>query len=138
MAEDGARTELLRAARAILRPLVRLLIAHGITFPAFSRLAREVYIEVGTRHFTLPFKRQTDSRVALVTGVTRKEIGQIRRGQAPPPSDAIDPGNTLAARVVWQWLAGAPYAAPDGTPYLLPYEAPRGAPSFAALVEAIG
>jgi hypothetical protein len=135
---DDTAPVLLRSARAILRPLVRQLIAHGITYPAFSRLVKEVYIEVGTRHFTLPFKRQTDSRVALVTGITRKEIGQIRRGQAPHRREAIHPGNTLAARVVWRWLAGSPYAAPDGTPYLLPYEARRGAPSFAALVETIG
>lgn len=133
-----ATRALLGAVRAILRPLVRQLIAHGVTYPAFSRLAKEVYIEVGTRHFTLPFKRQTDSRVALVTGITRKEIGQIRRGQAPPPSDAITLGNTLAARVVGRWLAGPPYAAEDGTPFGLAYEAPPGAPCFVGLVAEIG
>src|SRR5262245_18616879 len=74
---DAVRSALLQATRAVLRPLVRLLIAHGVTYPAFGRLAKEVYIDVGTRHFTLAFKKQTDSRVALVTGITRKEIGQI-------------------------------------------------------------
>src|SRR4029453_13269695 len=78
-ATDSAREALLRAAAAILRPLVRQLIAHGVTFPAFSRLAKEVYLDVGTRHFTLPFKKQSDSRVALVTGTPRKEIGHSRR-----------------------------------------------------------
>ena len=88
MVGSGPKQALLAAVRSILRPLVRQLIAYGITYPAFSRLVKEVYIEIGTRHFTLDFKKQTDSRVALVTGITRKEIGQIRRGQTPPPSDA--------------------------------------------------
>ena len=29
--------------------------------------------------FGLAFKRQTDSRIALVTGIPRKEIAQLRR-----------------------------------------------------------
>jgi hypothetical protein len=86
MQDDQDKQELIEALRAILQPLVRLLIANGVTFPAFSRIGKEVYIEVGTRDFSLSFKKQTDSRVALVTGITRKEIGQIRRGQVPRPA----------------------------------------------------
>jgi hypothetical protein len=122
MAEDGARTELFRAARAILRPLVRLLIAHGITFPAFSRLAREVYIEVGTKYFALPFKKQTDSRVALVTGVTRKEIGQIRRGQVLPMGDAAHFDYGVATRVIGRWVSERRYCDAAGAPRRLAYE----------------
>jgi hypothetical protein len=137
-ATDSAQRALLRAARAILRPLVRQLIAHGVTYPAFSRLIKEVYIDVGTSQFTLAFKKQTDSRVALVTGITRKEIGQIRRGQARRRSDAPEVENTLAARVVGRWLAGPPYAASDGTPRTLAYEAAAGPGSFTDLVGEVG
>ena len=137
-ASDSARRALLRAVRAILRPLVRQLIAQGVTYPAFSHLAKEVYIDVGTRHFTLSFKKQTDSRVALVTGITRKEIGQIRRGQARRPTDAMDLASTLAARVVGRWLAGPPYAAADGAPRMLPYERAANAAGFVDLVGEIG
>ena len=75
MVGSGPKQALLEAVRAILRPLVRQLIAYGITYPAFSRVVKEVYIEVGTRHFTLDFKKQTDSRVALVTGITSIQNG---------------------------------------------------------------
>lgn len=137
-ASAGGRQALLRAAAAILRPLVRQLIAYGVTYPAFSRLVKEVYIEVGTRHFTLPFKKQTDSRVALVTGITRKEIGQIRRGQARRPSESVALDDALAARAVSRWLAGAPYAASDGRPRTLAYEPSAGAASFTDLIAEIG
>jgi hypothetical protein len=138
MAEDGARTELLRAARAILRPLVRLLIAHGITFPAFSRLAREVYIEVGTKYFALPFKKQTDSRVALVTGVTRKEIGQIRRGQVLPMGDAAHFDYGVATRVIGRWVSERLYCDAAGEPRRLAYEGAASEASFVTLVDEVG
>jgi hypothetical protein len=134
---DEARTALLRAVRAILRPLVRQLIARGVTYPSLGRLLREVYIEVGTAHFTLPFKKQTDSRVALLTGITRKQIGQIRRGQARRRRPAVERDAGLAARVVGRWRSGPPYAASDGTPRLLRYESPGGA-SFVDLVAELG
>jgi len=133
---SGLKRVLLDAVRAILRPLVRQLIAHGITYPAFSRLVKEVYIEVGTRHFTLDFKKQTDSRVALITGITRKEIGQLRRGLTAPPA-AIADAHTLSARVVSRWLAGPPYTNAAGAAYELPYESTQSA-SFAALVGELG
>jgi hypothetical protein len=132
-----ARQAMLDAARAVLRPLVRLLIGRGVTYPAFSHLVKEVYIDVARRHFALPFKQQTDSRVALVTGITRKEIGQIRRGQAPPPAMRIALDHPLAARVAERWLAGPPYTAADGTPHLLAYESPQHL-SFVDLVAELG
>ncbi len=138
MAGDSARRELLRATRSILRPLVRQLIARGVTFPLFSRLAREVYIDVGTVHFTLPFKKQTDSRVALVTGITRKEIGQVRRGQTPLLRDAAQVDYDLATRVIGRWVSEVPYLSPDGSPLALPYEAPQETASFTGLVGGVG
>jgi len=57
MRNEQATDDLIEAVHAILRPLVRQLIAYGLTFPAFARIGKEVYIEVGTEHFALPFKR---------------------------------------------------------------------------------
>ena len=135
---ESAKRQLLRSVRAVLRPLVRQLITHGITFPTLSRLAKEVYIDVGTTHFTLPFKKQTDSRVALVTGISRKEIGQIRRGQLPPLSDTSQVDYDLATRVIGRWISGLPYVAADGAPLVLPYEASSDGPSFVGLVGRLG
>jgi len=136
--EEGTRGRLIGAVRAILRPLVRQLIAHGLTFPAFNRLAKEVYIEVATRDFALPFKKQTDSRVALVTGITRKEIGLLRRGQSKPLVETAHLDYGLASRVIGRWVAEKSYLSADGTPQSLRYEAPQGEVSFVALVDEIG
>lgn len=138
MEADGAKGELIRAVQEILRPLARQLISHGFTFPAFVRVAKEVYIDVATRHFALPFKRQTDSRVALVTGITRKEVGQIRRGQIMRPAQAAHLDYGLATRVVGRWVSERRYLDATGAPRPLPYEATRRGPSFTGLVAEIG
>ncbi len=135
---SGAKRALILAARSILQPLVRQMIAHGVTFPAFSRLAKEVYIEVGTRHFTLPFKKQTDSRVALVTGITRKEIGQIRRGRTRLFNESAELDYGLATRVIGRWIGEGRYLDPGGHPLELPYETGPETPSFVGLVGDIG
>ena len=138
MQDDPAKQELIEALRSILEPLVRLLIANGITFPAFSRVGKEVYIEVGTRDFSLPFKKQTDSRVALVTGITRKEIGQIRRGQVPRPASHENFSYGIATRVISRWVTERAYRDEAGEPLALAYDESGGSPSFVTLVAEIG
>lgn len=137
MDDDPAKGALIGAVRAILRPLVRQLIAYGVTFPAFGRVAKEIYIEVGTQHFALPFKKQTDSRVALVTGIARKEIGQLRRGQMPPPSEAQG-SQALAIKVVRRWRSDARYLDGERDPRELAYEHGTAGVSFSGLVDEVG
>ena len=68
----------------LLRPLVRLLIRSGITFPVATELLRELYVNVAENDFGLPDKEQTDSRVSLLTGIHRKEVRRLRGAGAPP------------------------------------------------------
>jgi hypothetical protein len=138
MHDEAAQDALIEAIRSILRPLVRQCIAHGLTFPAFARIGKEVFIDVGTRYFALPFKRQTDSRVALVTGITRKEIGQIRRGQAPGRATAEQLDYGLATRVISHWVTEERYRGDGDDVAALPYEATPPAASFVGLVDEIG
>ena len=116
------KTQFVEAIRRLLRPMIRQLITYGVSYPAFNRLVREVYVEVAEQHFALPFKRQTDSRVALVTGINRKEIAQLRERIAIDDRP-LDVEDTAVTHVIGRWMAGPPYANRDGQPQRLPYEA---------------
>jgi hypothetical protein len=122
------------AIHHMLRPIVRHLIAQGITYPALTQMLKEVYVDVAERDFALPFKRQTDSRLALVTGLNRKEVSRLRRGPKVPRA-TVEVQDNLISRVIGRWMAGPPYATAEGVPLCLPYESerPRSA-SFARLV----
>jgi hypothetical protein len=118
----------------MLRPVVRHLITQGITHPALTQMLKEIYVHVAEAEFALPDKRQTASRLALITGLNRKEISRLRRLRKPlPPTVAVE-GN-LVTHVIGRWMAGPPYAAADGTPCRLPYESDKPeVASFARLV----
>lgn len=121
------------AVQRMMRPVVRQLITYGISYPAFSRVVRQLYFNVAEQEFTLPFKRQTDSRIALLTGINRKEIAELRRHkEKPTPIPEVE--DSLMTHVIGRWMA-PPYADTDGNPQRLPYEIddPQGV-SFAHLV----
>ena len=131
------KEQFITAIQRMMRPVVRQLIAYGVSYPAFSRIVKQVYLDVAEQDFALPFKQQTDSRLALVTGINRKEISQLRRRKSAPQTPEVE--DTLVTHVIGRWMAGPPYAEADGSPRRLPYECddPK-AGSFARLVRECG
>ncbi len=126
------------AISRLLRPIVRQLITHGISYSAFCQIAKHVYINVAEHEFALPFKRQTDSRLALMTGLNRKEIARLREHR-PFDEPAVEVEDTVTTHIIGRWMAGPPFADADGTPKRLAYESQRPkVPSFARLVRELG
>ena len=68
---------LLQALQKLLRPLIRLLLAQGVTFPMLASQLKAVYVQVAKEEFKLTDKRQTDSRISLLTGVHRKDVKRL-------------------------------------------------------------
>ena len=65
---------LISALKRLLRPLVRLLIAKGVTLPAMIELLKDVYVGVAVHDLESGSKGPTDSRVSVMTGVHRKDV----------------------------------------------------------------
>jgi len=128
----------LAAIRHLLRPVVRQMIAFGVPYQSFDRIVRGLYVEVAERDFPLADKRQTDSRLSLITGLNRKEIANLR--QQSGSAEALPTGDDSAiTHVIGRWMAGPPYATPDGHARPLPYEpGTKRQPSFARLVQEAG
>ncbi|MGD0946583.1 MAG: DUF6502 family protein [Candidatus Binatia bacterium] len=134
MLQRALKEQFATAIDRMLRPVVRHLIAQGVSHPALTQMLKEIYVDVAEAEFALPDKRQTDSRLALITGLNRKDISRLRRLRRPSrPTVAVE--DNLVTHVIGRWMAGPPYAAADGTPYRLPYESDNpDAASFARLV----
>jgi hypothetical protein len=132
----SANADLVRALVRLLRPLVRLLLRRGVTFPAFTDLVREIYLDVA-RNDLLPEPRaRTDSRISLLTGIHRKEV---RRQRDRPAQQGVaeTPALSLSSLVIARWLASPPWIDAAGAPRPLPRTAAEGAPSFDALVGSV-
>lgn len=126
---------MLRALARLLRPLVRLAIGSGITYPVLADLLRDLYLDVAQNELLKNDKARTDSRVSLLTGVHRKEIRRQRVASAD--AAAVPEAVTLSSQILARWFAAPPFASPDGTPLPLPRSALAGEASFDALVAAV-
>src|SRR3954468_19206671 len=125
---------LTRALRHALRPLVKLMLARGMTFAYASELLKSLFVEVADRDFRLDGKVPTDSRVSLVSGVHRKEVSRLR-GLLETGEEIVPEVISLGAQVVAQWMGAAPYVDGAGRPRPLARFASEGAElSFEALV----
>jgi len=121
---------LFSAIRRLLRPLVRILLDRGVAFDRFADLAREVYVEVAENEFRLPGRKQTVSRVSVLTGLSRKEVVRVQERGAPLDDQEAVAYNR-AARVVTGWLHDHPMEGTATGTAPLPLEGPE---SFTALV----
>lgn len=115
----------------LLRPLVRILLQHGIPCDVLSAIARQVYVRVATEEFILPGKKQTTSRISILTGLTRKEVRRILTTPEVEDQEATDRYNR-AARVLAGWLRDKDFHNKAGAPVALLVEGKHA--SFAELV----
>lgn len=124
------------ALRRILRPLVRFLLTQGITYPYLAELLKSIYVEVADNDFRLQSKRQTDSRISLLTGVHRKDVKRLgiqkRTSLLPPPNVS------LGAQLVAKWVSDPAYLDANGHPIPLKRLAgEKDSKSFESLVASI-
>ena len=122
---------LIAALTVLLRPLVRILLRHGIPCDVLSTVARQLYVRVASEEFVLPGKRQTTSRVAILTGLSRKEVRRIMTTGDVDNQEATDRYNR-AARVITGWVRDKEFLDHAGQPLPLPVDGTDA--SFGTLV----
>lgn len=117
----------------LLGPLVRVLLRHGMSFNAFSDLAKQVYVEVGMREFGIPGKKQTVSRVSILSGLSRKEVQRLLGERAQPTGTDAQERYNRAARVIAGWVRDGDFTDASGDP--LPLSQGGTGASFSQLVK---
>jgi hypothetical protein len=127
------KDHLRRALSLMFKPLVRLLIAQGVTHAEFSETAKEIYVETALRHFEKD-GRVNRSRVAILTGLTRKEVKNVI--DRALSSEQTDKTYSRPARVLTGWYSDPLFQGPYGIPLELPYDSlEKKEPSFTDLVK---
>lgn len=125
--EAGNRLQeaLARAVLRVLHALVRVLLRHGMPLPAFVDLAKRAYVDIALREFGIPGRKASASRVALLTGMTRKEVQRLLDLPDDPGTSAGMQPNR-AARVVAGWVRDPLFHDASGNPRALELEGERG------------
>jgi hypothetical protein len=132
MARPKHSQALSAATLKLLRPLVRILLRNSVSHQTFAELAKQSYVDVANAEFGIEGKKQTVSRIAILTGLTRKEVQRLL--QRPPDSaTAIGEEYHRAARVITGWVRDPDFGDGKGHPFPLRVDGKRT--SFTELVK---
>lgn len=135
---DDPQSIVLSACRRLLRPVIRLLLRHGVMHRDFSEICKEIYVDIATSDYGLQGRPTNVSRTALLTGLDRKEVKRLRSqlaGRASEPS--YRRSQDRLSRVLSGWHQDLDFAE-DGRPRELRLTSGSGEPSFATLVQRYG
>lgn len=122
-----------RALEKLLRPVIRVLLHYQITYPQLIALLKRIYVDIAEKEMKIGDKRQSDSRIHLLTGVHRKDVKRLRADakESSPVPAAVSAGAELIAH----WMGNPAYLDETGKPLPLPLRSEKqNAPSFEHLV----
>ena len=123
---------LIRSLKTMLRPLVRILIRYGLSSSEFAELIKQLYVDVADNDYRITGKKQTISRIAVLTGLCRKEVQKIKNQLEQESIETSAPVNR-ANRVIMGWLKDEDFLDELNKPASLPIHGDIG--SFDALVK---
>ena len=132
---DSVKPGLLAAYAKLLRPLVRILLRHGVTYAEFSEVVKNSFVTVAAQEFRVPGKKMSKARIAIVTGLTRKEVQRL---SAVDQKDRFTLKTNLnrITRVLSGWHTDPEFTGPYGMPLEVRYDSdvPKDA-TFVRLVQ---
>ena len=132
----GPPQALTGAIEKILRPLVKLLLSFQFTYPQLIRMLKSIYVEMAEQEFKVEGRRQSDSRIHLLTGVHRKDVKRLREGTRR--ESRVPPQVSVGAQIIGQWLGMKECLDENGKPRPLPLKAAgTNEISFENLVEKV-
>jgi hypothetical protein len=105
----------------VLRPIARALLRGGVGYREFSEIAKKAFVDVATKDHGLRGRPTNISRVAVMTGLTRKEVRKIRQRQ-----EYIDEPNavkhTPISQILHRWHTDIEFLTQSGDPLTLEFE----------------
>lgn len=139
MENSFSKKQLLIAAamKRVLRPFIKLMLANDLSYTFAIDLLKTLFVDVADNEFMIDGKRQTDTRISLISGVHRKDVRRLR--EYSPEVDEVVPENiSLGSQLMALWNSDPKYLNKDGTPKALPRLASAGeTESFESLVRSV-
>jgi len=111
----GVNLRLLAAFRHLMVPLVRILIRNGIPFREFSEVVKGIYARVAADEASTPERSASMARVAIVTGLSRRELTRIF-GEPDRLRKALESNANALARLLQGWHSDPEFTGPYGFP----------------------
>lgn len=128
MIADKLRQAALSAFAVLMRPLARILLRCGVTWKEIAELTKVVYVDVATQEYGKRGRPANASRVAILTGLSRRDVKRARDRLAGASPDSLAPLAKInhASRVLSGWFQDPEFVDANGNPRLLEPIGERG------------
>ncbi len=133
--QEDQQKKVLDAFQLVLRPIVKILLRYGIGYNEFAETVKSAFVDVGSTEFGIRGRPTNISRVAVMTGLTRKEVRRLRT-KTDSGSKAITVRTTPITEIVTRWYSESEFIDRDGRPSVLPFTGDSA--SFSSLVKKFG
>ncbi len=120
----------LASLASVLAPLARLMLRCGVGCPEFVAVTKAVFVQVATDEYGIRGRPANASRVAAITGLSRKQVRRIK-DVGPVARWTPDMEATPTNVVLHYWHFDPEYSEEPGRPRWLPFD---GDSSFSTLV----
>jgi hypothetical protein len=133
--QDDFQRQVLDAFFVVLRPIAKILLRCGIGFREFSEVARAAFVDVASSDYGLRGRPTNISRVAVMTGLTRKEVRRLR-DKIQDGERSVVVKTTPLCEVLHRWHSEDEFLSDTGEPKALPFSGESG--TFSSLVKRYG
>ena len=133
--QDTIQRRILNALLVALRPLARALLRAGIGYREFAEISKTAFVDVATKDYGIRGRPTNISRVAVMTGLTRKEVRRLRtKSESGDETDISRP--MPMAVILHRWYTEHDFLDSSGKPKDLDFDDSED--SFSELVRRFG
>ena len=119
--QNDIQRQILGALLLVLRPLARAMLRAGIGYREFAEVSKTAFVDVAGKDYGLRGRPTNISRVAVMTGLTRKEVRRIR--DKDQDGDKVGLVKlTPMGQVMHRWYTEPEFSSRNGAPSVLRFD----------------
>lgn len=127
----------LSACRQLMEPIIGILLRNGVTHKDLALICKQLYVQVASKEFGIRGRHTNLSRVAMLTGIDRKEVARIKEAwQNNEQSEQNQQHQDRLTRLLSAWHQDPDFCSAEHHP--LPLTIDGEQQSFAALARRYG
>jgi hypothetical protein len=120
---------------ATLRPIAAMLLRFGVGYRDFAEASKTAFVQIASEDFGDRGRPTNISRIALMTGLSRKEVSAVKQSQLDGEAARVSLTH-MPAEVLRRWFTSSRYCDNSGVPRQLPWDDVPD--SFTDLVKSCG
>ena len=118
------KEQVFKGCRHLMRPIVRFLLRHGVTWDELSEISKDMYVDVAREEYGIQGRPTNNARVAMMTGLSRREVAHVRDRLLDEHDSPIQRQGNRISQILTGWHVDEEFTDDNGQPKDLPSTGP--------------